>query len=178
MIKMIQIFLLFFCIASVQAQQLQQNMKITNVEFRVKNFGISVTGNFSEVVITSIFNKNDLQSSFVLGILQVKSIDTHNKKRDKHLLESDYFDVAQFSEIRLQSTKIEHIAKNEYVMKADLSIKGITKSMDIPIEIIEKDKELLMKSEFEIDRSDFNVGDSSWILSDKVKINVVYTANK
>ena len=176
--KMSQIILLFLWIASLQAQQLQQNSQETKVKFKVKNLGISVDGDFSEVAITSIFNEMDLQSSLVVGIIQVNSIDTNNKKRDKHLLESDYFDADKYPEIRLESRKIERVSENQYIMKADLSIKGTTKSIEIPIEIIEKNDEVVMKSEFVIDRRDFKVGDRSWVLTDSVNINVVYTANK
>jgi len=176
--KMSQIILLFLWIASLQAQQLQQNSQETKVKFKVKNLGISVDGDFSEVAITSIFNEMDLQSSLVVGVIQVISIDTNNQKRDKHLLESDYFDADKYPEIRLESRKIERVSENQYIMKADLSIKGTTKSIEIPIEIIEKNDEVVMKSEFVIDRRDFKVGDRSWVLTDSVNINVVYTANK
>lgn len=176
--RMSQIILLFLWIASLQAQQLQQNSQETKVKFKVKNLGISVDGDFSEVAITSIFNEMDLQSSLVVGVIQVISIDTNNQKRDKHLLESDYFDADKYPEIRLESRKIERVSENQYIMKADLSIKGTTKSIEIPIEIIEKNDEVVMKSEFVIDRRDFKVGDRSWVLTDSVNINVVYTANK
>jgi polyisoprenoid-binding protein YceI len=176
--KNIQIILLFLYVASMQAQQLQQNNDETKVEFKVKNLGVSVDGDFSEIAITSNFNKNNLQSSSILGIIKVNSIDTHNKKRNKHLLESDYFDAGKYPEIQLKSIKIEQQTGNMYIMKGDLSINGITKSIEISLEIIEKENTVVMKSEFEIDRSDFNVGGTSWILSDTVNINVVYTANK
>ncbi len=163
---------------SFNAQQLEQNSEKTEVTFEIKNFGFAVDGKFNEVAITSIFNKNSLNTSFIKAKLKVSSIDTDVEKRDQHLLESDYFDVENFPEITFQSTAITFLSANDYVLKADIIIKGITKQIEIPIEIIEITNSITMKSDFVINRLDFEVGENSWILSDKVKVNVLYAAKK
>lgn len=160
------------------AQQLQQNHEETEVTFKIRNFGFAVDGKFDTITITSIFNKNNLNTSFIKAQLKVSSINTDLKKRDQHLLDSDYFDVENFPEIAFQSTAITFLSANNYVLKADVIIKGITKQIEIPIEIIETTNSITMKTNFVVNRLDFEVGEKSWVLSDNVKVNVLYTAKK
>jgi len=162
----------------INAQQLEQNRLETKVEFTINNFGVSVDGEFKEVQITSFFDKNYLSTSFIRAKIKVKSIYTESKKRDDHLLELDYFGESDYPEIIFQTTKIKKISENEYQLTADLTIKKTTKIIEIPIEIIENEDLITMKSEFIINRKDYNVGGKSWVLSDNVKIKVVYIANK
>ncbi len=108
----------------------------------------------------------------------MNSINTNSVKRDKHLLKSDFFDVANYATIRLESTKIEKILKNKYSLFAKLTIKNITKSIVIPLAIEESNEAIIISSNFNINRRNYNVGGRSWILSNIVKIQVVYNAEK
>lgn len=176
--KILLIFIVMGFSNPFYAQQLQQNNEETEVTFKIKNFGFAVDGKFDAVTITSIFNKKALHTSFILAQLKVASIDTDSKKRDEHLLESDYFDAEKYPDITLQSTSITPISSNDYTLKADVTIKGITKHIEIPIEIVATDTTVIMKTDFVVNRLDFEVGEKSWVLSDKVKVHVTYTAKK
>jgi len=173
------ITLFFLGFISLNNQQvIQEDIITTKVNFKIKNFGRTINGKFTNTQITSNFDKTNLENSYIKAIIKVNSIDTDNKKRDKHLLNEDYFDENEFSEIKLNSTSIIKLDQNNYQMSADLTIKAVTKNIIIPIEIEKKDNKIRIKSNFTINRRDYGIGNKSWILSDIVKIEVNYSANK
>ncbi|WP_117881424.1 YceI family protein [Aureibaculum luteum] len=170
--------IIVFCLSvfSVSSQELTQNS--ASVDFKIKNMGFNVDGKFKDVAVSANFNSNNLERSFIKGTIQVSSIDTDNNKRDKHLRTADYFEEETFSTIKLTSTIIVKKAANQYQLTAKLKIKKTTKTIEIPLEVIENGSSIVMKSSFSINRLDYGVGESSWVLSDTVKIQVNFKGNK
>ena len=72
-----------------------------SVDFKIRNLGINVDGLFKNATITTNFNAQDVSQWTLCGSVKVNSITTGNKKRDKHLLEDDYFDANIYPEIVL-----------------------------------------------------------------------------
>lgn len=175
-----KLLLLLILLTSVHsfAQEWNQDNEVTEVTFKIKNFGVNVDGDFSDIQIQTNFNSEKLSESFINATIKVLSIDTGIKKRDVHILEEDYFDQTKYSDILLKSTKIEKTKKGTYLLYADLTIKGKTKKMKLPITFQQTDKRLMIQSDFQINRRDFNVGGGSMIMSKKVKIQVRYTGFK
>jgi len=168
----------YLSILSLNAQQLVQINEDTKVNFKIKNFGVYVTGSFSEVDIISNFDHSNLDNSHINAIIKVGSINTGNVKRDEHLFKDDFFDVDNFKHIKLESSKIEKLSGTGYKLTAKLSIKNTTKLISLPLEIIENNDSLMIKSNFEINRKDYDVGGNTWVLSNIVKIQVVFNAKK
>lgn len=159
------------------AQEFTQSSE-TKVVFKIKNFGIYVDGDFSEVDIKTNFNSNNLSESYINATIAVKSISTGIESRDEHILETDYFDEPKHKNITLKSASIQKNSDGTFSMKADLTIKGITKSVQVPLEVSEKENQITIKSEFEINRKDFKVGGGSFIMSKKVKVEVEYSGTR
>ncbi|MBT8384179.1 MAG: YceI family protein [Bacteroidia bacterium] len=166
--------LCIICSISLSAQMgIQTDPEIT-VNFKIKNLGINVKGNFSEINITSFIDQDNLDKNYINAYIKVNSINTGNNKRDEHLLKEDFFDADKYEEIRFKSAKIEKLPDNSYVLTGNLTIKNTTKLISIPLEIIESKSGLNIISNFEMNRRDFDIGGSSWILSDIVKVEVIY----
>jgi len=177
--KLIQhLVLLFISIVSLNAQELLQNKADTAIDFKIKNLGVYVNGTFTDATISSNFNIDSLESSYINATIKVNSINTKNKKRDAHLLQADFFDVDKYPEIKFVSTKIEKISENNYKLSAKLTIKSIVKNIVVLIEVNENSKPVTIKSAFKLNRRDYNVGGRSWVLSNTVKIRVIYKLNR
>ena len=167
----------FWSSVGLMAQELVQN-DATKITFKIKNIGIYVDGTFTETTVSSNFKSENLEDSYINAIINVNSITTKNVKRDKHLLKGDFFDAASYAILKLESTKIEKISENNYKLTANLTIKKTTKRIEIPLEINENDTSVHIKSNFSLNRRDYNVGGKSWVLSNTVKIQIVYAAKK
>jgi polyisoprenoid-binding protein YceI len=64
---------------------------------------------------------------------------------------------------------VTRLAKKQYFT---LVIKNKTKVITIPFAFIETGDNAILKGNFTINRLDFEVGDSSFILSDNVTVNI------
>jgi polyisoprenoid-binding protein YceI len=93
-----------------------------------------VRGAFNEFEGSAVIDGDDPTRSTVNVTLKVASIDTRNSMRDDHLRTNDFLDAASYPEITFVSTKVEHPGGNEFLLTGDLTIKGVTKSITIPLE--------------------------------------------
>jgi polyisoprenoid-binding protein YceI len=90
-----------------------------------------VRGSFDQFVGTITVGENPLESK-VEAVVQIASINTKDDSRDGHLKSPDFFDAEQFPTMSLVSTGIEARGA-DYVLHADLTIKGVTKAVDFDL---------------------------------------------
>ena len=93
-----------------------------------------VRGAFNEFEGTATLDGADPSKSTVSVTLQVASIDTRNEQRDGHLRTNDFLDIEQFPTITFTSTSVEHDGGNDFKVTGDLTIKGVTHSVTLPLE--------------------------------------------
>ena len=172
------IFILVFSITSCFSQELIQNEAETTINFKIKNFGVNVPGTFKVFQFTSNFNSANLKESFINAEISVKSIATNTEAINEHLLKSDFFDVENHPKIIFKSVEIVKKENSKYLIKGTLTIKGIKKTIETPLEIIEKEGKLVFTANFTLNRKNFKVGGSSLVLSKKVNVKMKYVANR
>src|ERR1700712_5781092 len=93
-----------------------------------------VRGSFNDFEGTATIDGTDPSKSTVKVTLKVDSVDTRNAQRDGHLKTNDFLDIETYPEITFVSTSIEHDGGNDFQVTGDLTIKGVTKSVTIPLE--------------------------------------------
>ena len=105
------------------------------VEFKVKHMMISnVKGHFTGVTGTLSLDEADLTQSSVEAAIEIASIHTRDEGRDAHLQGEDFFHAEQFPTMQLKSTHIALKSDGELVVTADLTIKGVTRSVQFAVE--------------------------------------------
>jgi polyisoprenoid-binding protein YceI len=160
------------------SQELVQNDTETAITFKIKNFGLNVDGSFSDFTILSNFNSSNLKESFLNAEIDVKSISTGSKSMEEHLFKSDFFDVEKHPKIVFKSSEIIKRTNDRYLIKGSLFIKGIEKKMEVPLEVKETETNVAISANFVLNRRDFGVGGSSFVLSKKVNVKMIYVATK
>jgi polyisoprenoid-binding protein YceI len=178
MFKKIVLFVLLSTVFHISAQEWSQDKTQTNVVFIIRNFGVNVDGNFSDVKIATNFNSKELKESYINAEIVVKSISTGIESRDNHILKAAYFDEKNHQNIYLKSSKIEKNKTGEMILFATLKIKGITKKLEFPLVIIEDEKSVKITSNFLINRKDFNIDGGGFVVSKTVKVQVEFHGNK
>lgn len=104
----------------------------SDVQFKIKHMVISnVTGAFNNFQ-GGATTDNNIDHAEVHFSLDVNSIDTNQEIRDTHLRSADFFDATQFPNITFESHDFRKIKGNRYVLTGNLTMKGITK----PVELI------------------------------------------
>lgn len=107
----------------------------SDVTFKVKHLMIAnVTGLFKKFDATLEVNEDDLTNSTATFEADIDSIDTKNEQRDAHLKSDDFFNGEQFPKLTFKSTGIEKISDDEYKLKGHLTVRDITKPIDLKVE--------------------------------------------
>jgi polyisoprenoid-binding protein YceI len=91
-----------------------------------------VRGRFSSFTGTVTVAEDPLASK-VEASVDIASIDTRDETRDGHLKSGDFFDAETYPTMTLVSTGIDKDG-SDYVLHTDLTIRGITKSVDFELE--------------------------------------------
>jgi len=116
--------------SSMFAESFEIDKPHSSVGFKAKHLVVAtVNGNFNSFDGSIEFDYATKQLESIKGTIAVKSVDTDNKKRDKHLKSSDFFNASKFPKITFTSTKVE--GDNVW---GDLTIKGITKNAKFELE--------------------------------------------
>lgn len=94
-----------------------------------------VRGAFNEVTGKAYIDPQDWENSYAHVTIQVASIDTRNDKRDQHLLSADFFDQEKYPTIEFVSTTIDEVDQDQFIVVGDLTIRGITRPVSIPLDL-------------------------------------------
>jgi polyisoprenoid-binding protein YceI len=86
-----------------------------------------VRGQFSKMKGTISFDPADRSRTSVDVEIDVASVNTGIKKRDEHLLTSDFFDQPQYPTITFKSTKVDFLDNNRCRVNGNLTIHGATR---------------------------------------------------
>lgn len=172
---------LIFISVNVFAQNYSPVEKGSKVHFVIKNFGINTGGDFTGIKGEILFLPDSLSASKFDVTVDASTVDTDNGMRDKNLASDEYFGATKFPVIEIVSTKISKTNKTEdgfYYFTGDLIIKGITKTISFPFQAKKINDDYLFTGNFEIDRTDFGVGEKNIVLSNKVAVTLSVTAKK
>ena len=162
----------------------------SSIGFRVKHMGlVDVPGYFRDFTGTVNYDSKDVTKSSVEFTAKMTSVDTGVVKRDDHLRTKDFFEVTTYPDMTFKSTKIEKKGKN-LVMTGDLTMKGVTKSISFPFNVVGFIKDaksgairMGATAETVINRRDFgvnyggNLPNGAAMLSDNITVILNIEAN-
>jgi polyisoprenoid-binding protein YceI len=92
-----------------------------------------VRGEFAEATATITVAENPLESS-VTATIQTVSVTTGQKDRDNHLRTGDFFEAEKYPTIEFRSTGVKSHEGNEFVLTGDLTIKDVTRPVELQVE--------------------------------------------
>lgn len=141
-----------------------------------------VRGAFNDVSGTAQLDAEDMSRSKVRVVLSVDSVDTRSPQRDAHLRSADFFDAQQHPSIEFDSTAVDEVDENQFIVTGELTIRGVTRTISVPLELLGVDTDPFgqlragLEGSRRIDRKDWGVSwntplDSGGVLvSDKITL--------
>jgi len=156
----------------------------TDVRFFWNHAGVSEqSGRWDGVKGTVDFDEEDKDATAVNVTIESGSINTGVEGLDKHLKSADFFEVEKHPEIKFVSTSAKQISASGLTIEGELTIKDVTKSITLDVELLHKGKHPLgkfipyyegdwvgIRAEGSILRSEFGVGMFAPLTSDRVRL--------
>lgn len=138
--------------------------------FEVDHIYAKVWGYFEDVSGTFVFDPDKPEEGRIDIRIQTDSINTNIRKRDNHLRSDDFFDVNKYPQITFVSKRITRKEGNQFLVEGDLTIKDVTKTLELPLTYFGtrdnplKEGELVagFETRFTLDRLEYHVGSGKY----------------
>lgn len=142
-----------------------------SVTFVIRNAGLSVEGLFEAAEMDVRFDPTAPESASLSGSVDPSTIRTGIAFRDRHLQGREFFHVARYGNVELQSLGVKRVDDHfEGIFR--LRIRDVERDVTIPFTFERNGPEAILAGELTIDRLDYDVGEPSIILSDEVTVSV------
>ena len=177
--KKIMLTLLASVICTLAVAQ-NQVWKVTNskVTFKIKNAGLTVDGSFKGLEADIRFDPVKGFGNKIEASVDVKTINTSINARDNHLKKEEYFNAEKFPRIMMKSSSFSKGDDGKFKGFFSVSIKGTTKTVPVMFTFAETNGKATFSGTFKLNRLDYKVGESSWVMSDEVNVTIVVEAVK
>ena len=161
----------------------------SGVGFTIRHFVSNVSGRFKDFDGVIKFDKENPAASSVSFTVQAKSIDTDNDDRDNHLRTADFFDAEKFPAWTFTSTSVKAVDADTLEVTGDMTIKGVTRKMTIPVDVLgsvktPRGEKAGFETAFKLDRKEYGI---AWnraleaggaVLGDEVKVLISIEADR
>ncbi len=174
--KLITLVLFVATFFSFAQQKLNSERSIAN--FKIKNMFGNVEGTFRGFSGTVNFDPNNLSSSSFDVSINPASVNTESEKRDEHLKNEDFFDVASYTTISFVSESI--VKKGDtYQATGKLTMRGATNTEIIYFKVDEKSGEMVLKGTLEVNRFDYNLDyGNTFMVGETATIDIMAVVEK
>ncbi len=157
----------------------------SDLQFKIKHLMIStVTGQFDHFEATATMEEEDFSTAKIKFSAEIDSISTNNEKRDEHLKNGDFFDVANHPHLTFESNKVDKVDDEIFKGHGGVTMRGVSKPRTLDVEFggIVKDPWGVRRAgatiSAKLKRTDFGVSFGSapnaagdLMLGDEVRIN-------
>ena len=181
--KTINLFLilLILCLGlsskSIANEKWILDKNISSISFEVPVlFATNVIGKFENIDGFVELDLKDKKNNKAILSVDIESLKVNYEKYMDLILGPVFFDSTKYPFGVLDTKKFAYNNEEKLNLDIELSIKGITKTIDTELTIINLTSDLVqIKGLLEFSRNDFNIGTGNWknttILKDKIIIN-------
>jgi polyisoprenoid-binding protein YceI len=134
------IMILFFCLALctpsiAMAANYQLDADHSSIQFKIRHLTVSnVTGTFNKFKGSASVEGEDIATLKVEVTIDAASVDTGHEKRDEHLRNADFLDVAKYPTITFVSKKVMKAEPGKLRVTGDLTLHGVTREITVDLE--------------------------------------------
>jgi len=148
------------------------------VSFSVKGPFGTVNGKFTGLLAELQFDEKNPAGGSITASIDAKSVSTGIGLRNKHLRDKEEsFNTDKYPRISFRSSRIEKTGAR-FKAIGTLTIKGISKPVDIPFSFTSHDNKGTFTGKFVVKREDYNVGKPGGSTGSEVTITLEVPAKK
>lgn len=146
-------------------------------------------GRFTDFSGRINYHAEDPSELHVQFSVVVESVETHNNTRNRRIQGEDFFDSGQYPTMDFESTSVEEADDGMLKVAGDLTIKGVTRPIVIPVrplgitDVPDLGTIAGFETSFTLDRTDYGVTGHRWsggknILGQEVEIHILVSAQR
>jgi polyisoprenoid-binding protein YceI len=130
------------------------------------------TGWFEKFSVSARVDTAAKQLEAITVEIETASLTTDIQKLTDHLKSGDFFEVNEFPTAKFESTKVEQTG-DKATITGNLTLHGVTKEISFPATVSFSKAGFSLKSDFDIDRTQFGMTFGEGKVENKVSLSVV-----
>ena len=141
----------------------------SEIRFVSKQMGVDVEGRFRKWAADVVWQPNDVAKSKAIIDIDLASIDLASEDSENEVRGAVWFDTKKFPIAHFASTSIKDGGGGKFDVAGELSIKGVTKPIVVPV-MLKKDAAggSVAEGSFVVKRLDYKIGEGAWSDPDTV----------
>ncbi|MDX9674105.1 MULTISPECIES: YceI family protein [unclassified Pseudomonas] len=157
---------LFACLYVMSAAQAAEynrvNTTASQISFTYNQMGSLMYGTFGKFDATLQFDSDNLAGAHTTLHIDLNSIDAGSEDANTELVKPAWFDTRRFPVAVFESSRFTRVADNHYLIAGQLTVKGITRAVQVPVELKPESAIGIFDGELVLKRSEFGLGAGEW----------------
>jgi len=145
----------------------------SEISFVTRQMGVPVEGRFRRWTAQMAFDPRKPAVGQVSFVIDTASAAFGSPETDSEVPKAAWFNAAAFPQARFQSSAIKAVGGGRFEVAGQLSIKGQTKPLTVPVTLTQAGATSTASGSFTIRRLDFKVGEGEWADTSLVANDVV-----
>lgn len=160
-------WLLSVLLASLVSPAWAQAWKVdyarSEIRFVIKQMNVPVEGGFKRFNVTADFDVAKPEQGMFRVEVDAAGIDTGSDEGDAEARRPAWFDAARHPKAVFVSKNIRRDGPGRFVMTGDLTVKGRTRPLSVPLVLTaQRPGGWLASGRFALKRTDFDIGGGEW----------------
>lgn len=145
----------------------------SRLDFIFRQMGSSIRGTWQVFSAVITFDPADPGSGRVEAVIRIDSVNTGNPERDAGIKGADWFDAATHPTATFTSTGFAHQGGDDYLVTGELTIRGITEAVELPMTIAIDGDSARATATLDLDRRTFEIGRGDWASDAAIGYDVI-----
>lgn len=134
----------------------------SRLQFTIKQMNVPVEGSFTRFEAQLQFDPAKPQAAKAEMRVAIASIEAGGAEANGEAQGKDWFNTKVFPEAVFRAESFRLLEKGRYEVRGQLSIKGVAKSLTLPLRFREEKGMGFFEGEFSLAREDFHIGAGAW----------------
>jgi len=158
------------------------NPDASRISFGYSQMNVNMDGSFGEMKASHFsFDPENPEAARVAIEISLASVDAGYAEANAELEKGEWLDLANHPVATFQSSKVEALGDNRYQVTGELSIKGRSKEVAVPVTFKEDGGTGIFEGSFTFQRADFGIGEGQWgdfgIIANDIRVGFQVVAN-
>ncbi len=145
------------------AQYTALDAQASEITFGYSQMNVKMDGRFAELKATELYFDPDQPAQAKVTIeVALAGVDAGYDEANAELAKDEWLAIAAHPIATFTSKTVEPLGERRYQVTGDLSIKGISRPVTVPVTFTEDGDTGVFEGEFTFQRADFDVGEGEW----------------